>query len=201
MDIRTVLIIFHVIGTALGAGAATVSDYLFFHFAKDKKVERHEFRILQTVSDIVWAGLLILVLSGFGFVLLYLSGHESARTFYNLDKIYAKTTVVIILLLNGFVLHRQVLPLFKKRLGKPFVTPAFTKKSPIVFTAGAISAGSWYTALVLGAWRGLTATYTEIMLCYIVVLCIGILISNIGGHAFLTQKPRKTKKRSRAARS
>ena len=193
MDLRTLLIILHVIGTALGVGAATVSDYLFFKFTKDGKIDKHEFRILHIVSDIVWTGLLLLLLSGFGFVLLYLGQHESALRVYSMDKIAAKITIVIILLCNGFVLHRRVLPLFEKRLGKPFATPSFIAKSPLIFSAGALSAASWYTTLILGAWRGLDASYMQIMLGYAAIVLIGMLIANIGGRSFLMSQTSKRK--------
>lgn len=181
MDIRNALIILHIIGTALGAGAATVSDYLFFTFTSKGVLTKEGFATLKAVSNVVWAGLLILLLSGFGFVALYLYGYKNVHAIYSLDKIWAKTTIVCILFLNGLVLHRVVLPLFEKTLGKPFITPEFIKKSPIVFSAGAISAASWYSTLVLGGWRGLTASYYQIMLAYLAVVFIGICISNLMG--------------------
>lgn len=166
MDIRNALIILHIIGTAIGVGAATVSDYLFFSFARDGKINRREFATLTTVSHLVWIGLLLILLSGFGFVLLYLSGHEAARAAYSMDKMWAKLTIVIILLCNGFFIHRKVLPLLKAN-----------KKSMIIFASGAISIISWYAALLLGGWRGLTASYIEMMAWYMVALCIGIVLS------------------------
>lgn len=166
MDIRNVLIIFHVIGTAIGVGAATVSDYLFFSFARDGKINRREFATLTTVSHLVWIGLLIILLSAFGFVLLYLSGHEEAQAVYSMDKMWAKLTIVIVLLCNGFFIHRRVLPLLKAN-----------KKSKIIFVSGAISIISWYSSLILGAWRHFTASYMEIMAWYVIVICIGIAIS------------------------
>ena len=185
MDIRNALVILHIIGTALGVGSATVSDYLFFTFTRNGKLTKDEFATLKTVSNVVWVGLFILVLSGLGFVLLYLSGHEAVQGVYSPDKIWAKVTMVSIILINGLVLHRKVLPLFEKRLNKTFVTPAFIKKSPLIFSAGALSAVSWYTTLILGGWRGLTASYGEIMLGYLIILCIAMSISNIAGRAIL----------------
>lgn len=187
MDLRTFLVITHIIGTALGVGAATVSDYLFFKFARDGKLDKDEFRILQTVSEIIWIGLFIILLSGFGFVLLHIADYDTIRATYNLDKVWAKVTIVLILLGNGFVLHRRVLPLFASRLGKSFATHQFIKKSTIIFTAGAVSATSWYTALVLGGWRSLQANYTTIMIVYALLLGIAIITANIVGKHLLHQ--------------
>lgn len=181
MDIRNALIILHIIGTAIGVGAASVSDYLFFTFAKDGKMNKGEYATLKKVSDMVWLGLLILVFSGFGFMLLYIAGYKNVQNIYNLDKIWAKVMIVGVLLCNGFFIHRKVLPLFAKQLGKSFATPAFKKQSVFIFASGAISAVSWYATLILGAWRGLSASYTQIMLGYIVIVLIGVVVSNLLG--------------------
>jgi hypothetical protein len=187
MDIRNALLILHIIGTVLGVGAATVSDYLFFTFAKDGKLTKEEFATLKTVSNLVWVGLLILLVSGFGFVLLYMTEYKSIQNVYSLDKMWAKLTIVIVLLCNGFFIHRKVLPLFAQHLGKPFTTPAFKKQSFQIFASGAISAISWYSTLILGGWRGLTASYAEIMIGYLLVVAIGILISNTLGRKFIAK--------------
>ncbi|OGY36116.1 MAG: hypothetical protein A3E36_00845 [Candidatus Andersenbacteria bacterium RIFCSPHIGHO2_12_FULL_45_11b] len=197
MDIRNALIILHIIGTALGVGGATVSDYLFFKFSKDGKLDKDEYRILLTVSDIVWAGVFILVLSGFGFMLLYLSGNPSVHAAYNLNKIWAKVTIVIILVANGSFMHRKVLPMLQHRESRSLITRQFIKKSPIMFTAGAISAVSWYSALIIGGWRNMTASYIQIVAIYAVIVLIAIAVSNITGRRLLTHlmtiKKRKKK--------
>jgi hypothetical protein len=193
IDLRTLLVLIHIIGTVVGAGAATVSDYLFFKFARDGKVDRDEFRILQTVSELVWIGLLILLLSGFGFVLLYAFDHNHIRHVYNIEKIYAKSAIVLVLLINGFVLHRVVLPLFAARLGKSFATPQFIKKSFVIFTAGAVSFVSWYSSLILGGWRGLTAGYWQILGTYVLCLAVAIAGANLLGRALLLHLRRKRK--------
>lgn len=185
MELRTLLVILHVIGTVLGAGAATVTDFLFFKFAKDGRLDKDEYGIVKAVSSIVWIGLFILVITGFGFLILHVGDVAGVRAAYSLDKIAAKTVIVIILLCNGFVLHYKVLPLFASRMHKSFATPAFIKKSFVIFTAGAISGVSWYSALILGAWRGLPASMSTILAVYAILLGGAILVSNIGGRYLL----------------
>lgn len=190
MDIRIFLIILHIIGTVLGAGAATVTDYLVFKFSKDLKIDKDEYQILHTISDIIWAGLLLLLITGLGFVALHMTNFGNVRNFYSLDKIWAKITIVIILTLNGFFVHYYVLPTLKKRLGKTLATPSFIQKSFFIFSPGAISAVSWYSALILGAWRGLDASYAEIMSGYVAILASAVIISNIAGRMLLRKKSR-----------
>lgn len=190
MDIRILLVILHIVGTVLGAGAATVTDYLVFKFAKDKKIDKDEFRILHTISDLIWAGLFLLLITGFGFLSLHLVDFTGVRDAYSVDKLWAKFTIVIILTLNGFFIHYYVLPTLKKRLGKSLATSSFMKKSLLIFSPGAISSVSWYTALVLGAWRGLEANYWQIMGGYILILTGAVVVSNIAGRSFLLKKIR-----------
>lgn len=185
MDLRTLLVIVHVIGAVIGAGAATVGDYLFFKFSRDKRVDKDELRIIKTVSELVWVGLLILLLSGFGFLLLYISDYNSIRDHYNFGKIAAKATIVAVLIGNGLVLHHIVLPIFAARVGKPLATTGFIKKSPIIFTAGAVSFVSWYATIILGAWRGLQLGYWAVMLSYVGVLLTAVVISNMAGRLLL----------------
>lgn len=185
MDIRILLVILHIIGTVIGAGAATVTDYLVFKFAKDTKIDKDEFQILHTISSLIWTGLFILIVTGLGFVVLHMVDFGTVRNSYSLDKIWAKITIVIILTLNGFYIHYRVLPTLKKRLGKTLATPSFIKKSFFIFSPGAISGVSWYSALVLGGWRGLDASYAEIMSGYIAILAAAIIVSNIAGRKML----------------
>ncbi|MEK7499442.1 MAG: hypothetical protein AAB649_02455 [Patescibacteria group bacterium] len=188
MDLRIILVILHIIGTVLGAGAATVTDYLVFKFSKDIKIDKDEFQILHTISDLIWAGLFLLLMTGLGFIYLHITDFGNVRDAYSLDKIWAKITIVIILTLNGFFVHYFVLPTLKQRLGKTLATPSFIKKSFFIFSPGAISAVSWYSALVLGAWRGLEASYAEIMCGYVALLAGAIIISNIAGRKMLTKR-------------
>lgn len=185
MEIRIVLVILHIIGTVLGAGAATISDFLFFKFAKDGQVDKDEFGILKAVSGFVWLGLFLLVGSGLGFMLLHTADVGTVRADYSLNKIGAKLIITAIIFINGLVLHRKVLPIFAARLGKSFATKDFIKKSTIIFTAGAISGVSWYSALILGAWRGLQASWITIMAMYLFFIICAIVTSNIGGRYLL----------------
>lgn len=183
MTLYLACIIAHIIGTCFGVGGATVSDMLFFTFAKDGRIDKQEYDTLKAVARIVWLGLIILVISGAGFLVLSTSGLSGV--YYNPAKILAKVTIVAVIAINGVVMHRVVLPVLKKNTDKPLTSPAIMKKSNIILTAGAVSFVSWYSALIIGAWRGLTASYTTIFSTYLIVLIIAIVIANIVGKLFL----------------
>ena len=105
-----ILLIIHIIGTVLGVGGATMSDLIFFRATRDNVIQRHEWDILQTVSRVIWVGLIVAVLSGIGF-LLQMDDISN-------PKIWAKVTIIGVILLNGVFLHWKIFPLFKSMVSK-----------------------------------------------------------------------------------
>ncbi|GMR19168.1 MAG: hypothetical protein BMS9Abin34_296 [Patescibacteria group bacterium] len=182
------LVISHIIGTVLGAGGATMSDFIFFKSIEDGKINRTEFGFLKMASAVVWAGFIILVFSGFGFLILYRVVAPELGLLYD-PKLWAKLSVVGVILLNGLVMHWKVFPLLKSRVDKPLTSSEFINRSPIVFTTGAISIISWYTALILGGWRGLDLPYSTIIGAYLLAISGGIVVANIFGR-YLIEKMR-----------
>jgi len=176
----TFLIVMHIIGTALGAGGATISDLSFFRSVRDGKVDRSELDLLKTISTAIWAGFGILVFSGFGFFLLYRIQSPELGLIYN-PKLFAKLTIVLVIFFNGLIMHAKVFPLLGSFVGRPLFNSDFAKRATIAFTTGAISIISWYSALILGAWRGLDWSYGTIMGIYIALVAAGIIFANIVG--------------------
>ena len=153
MDWGTFLKISHLVGTVLGEGAVTFIDYFYIRAAKDGKIEPHEAEPIRLLTPILRLGLIILIISGFGYFLLYrLTGHE--ERLLN-PRFLAKMSVVGIIALNGLLLE--------------------LKKIPIAI-GGPISSVSWWSAFVLGAWRGLNLSFWTIMGSYILVVLAAILV-------------------------
>ncbi len=180
MSWYTFLILAHIIGTALGAGGAAISDLLFFRSIRDGKIERNEMELLKTISMAIWAGFGILVFSGFGFFLLYRIQSPELGLIYN-PKVLAKITIVLVVLFNGLVMHAKVFPLLESFVDKPLFNPDFAKRATIAFTTGAVSIISWYSALILGVWRGLDLSYWTIIGAYLAVIAAGVIIANVVG--------------------
>lgn len=154
MDWYTFLIIIHLIGAVLGVGGATFAEIFYLKAKKDGVVEPLEIDHLRTIYFVLRIGLFILLMSGLGFLLFYyLNGAGQALLS---PKILVKLSIVFILIFNAFL--------------------AKAKKIPMWFSA-AISLTSWYTAMILGAWRTLDASFVNIIIVYIVAVFIvaGIL--------------------------
>lgn len=169
MELKLILTIFHLLGVALGAGGAYMSDVMFFSSAKDGRISRTELRFLTLGSIMVWTGLAILLLSGLGLFSLDLERYLAS------SKFQAKATIVLIIFLNGLVFHFSHLDRLKRHTDEHFPSSdEFMRKRPILLASGAISFVSWTSALVLGAIPGLPYSYGLIMAGYLTVVALAI---------------------------
>ncbi len=150
MDLQTILVTLHLIGFAFGVGGATSSDLVFLRAIKNGKISRDEFNIIKTLSTIVWASVVLLLVSGAALMAWqqYQIGEvpRFGWSFFQL-KMVAFAAVVI----NGIVFHYLVFPQFKKAIGKSFRSAAMKMKYPLFAITGAVSIVSWYTAFFMVA--------------------------------------------------
>ena len=90
-------------------------------------------------------------------------------------KFMAKMTILLILVLNGFVLNNYVWP---HLLQKNFFT--VKKQLPVrrvAFAAGAVSVVSWLSVCALGVLDTLVFSYVYIVSVYAIVVLIGIIVA------------------------
>lgn len=146
MTWQTLLTILHVVGTALGVGGATFAEIFYVKAMRDGVIDPRESEFLQITYRVLRIGMVLLVLSGFGFLLLYRITDQT-ELLYN-PKLWAKLTIILILLFSVIAWHAKKIPFW---LG----------------SAGSLT--SWYAALVLGIWRTLEASYGGIIITYFAV--------------------------------
>lgn len=169
---HVILTISHLLGLALGAGGAFASDWIFLLSAQDGRISRTETRFLSLGSKLVWTGVAILVLSGLGLFLL-----DPARLIAS-PKFLAKMSIVLIIILNGISFHFLHLPRIRRHAGEHFPSSdEFMRYRFPLVASGAISFVSWLSALILGAWRGVPFSYSQIMLTYLAVLAFAIFVA------------------------
>ncbi len=166
----TVYLLFHILGTAIGAGAAFTGDLIFMTSVRNKILTSSELRILTTTSRMVWVGILILVMSGIGLVL------QRPEIFLNSDKFWTKMTVLFIIILNGLVFHFVHFPIIKNSIGGKFTakTPLIQKRALLV-TSGAISLLSWNYVIVLGVLGRTPFSYVQFFGLYVVLFLLACL--------------------------
>src|SRR3989344_7973698 len=160
MDLYFVFIASHIVGTILGVGSATFAEIFVIKALKDGVVEPLEGDYLKTIYTVLRIGLIITVVSGFGFLFLYrIEGQE--HLIYS-AKLWAKLTIVAILLFNAIMLQSRKIPLL---------------------WGSAISFTSWYAAVSLGLFRNISAPYFEILAWYVLaVVAVGFVLDKIHNH-------------------
>ncbi len=172
MDSYTLLILLHTIGAVLGVGGATMSDLMFFKSTKNLRISKTELKFMELGSLQIWGGIVLTILSAIGFWIFF---PELVKT----PKILAKTTIFLVILGNGIFLNLWVTPFLRKHVGVNLKeSESFRKAHTILFSSGAISIISWYYVLILGAWRGLEASYPFFMGIYLGIVSAGVVVAN-----------------------
>lgn len=175
--LRTGLRIFHFIGLALGLGAATVLDLMIVRFFIKGKVTPEHWAVFHFGSKIVNWGLILLWVTGFGFLAYY--GFFEPIKLGN-EKVWAKMTIVAVLTINGAFIHAVILPKVKMQIGRSLMEGMSTRQRSTFLVSGAISATSWYVPLMLGALPQLNfvVPMTVILTAYGLLLAAAIVISH-----------------------
>ena len=175
MELFTILLLLHIIGTILAVGGATASDALFLKSIKNKHISKDEFKLLHEASKLIWTGLVIAVLSGIGFLLnqYYTAGEI---TYWNNAFFQAKVIIVTIVFLNGLVFHGKLLPLLKKNIGEDMREKAISSKFWLFSLTGTISIVSWWSIVILAVVNpNLPLLY--IINAYLLLIAMGTIVS------------------------
>ncbi|OGZ04205.1 MAG: hypothetical protein A2648_01325 [Candidatus Lloydbacteria bacterium RIFCSPHIGHO2_01_FULL_41_20] len=160
-----ILVIAHIIGTVLGVGGATFAEIFHIRAMRDGVVTDEESVTLKIFYTVLRVGLVLLVLSGFAFLIYFrLEGHE--KYLYN-PKLWAKMIIVFIIPINAILFQIKKIPAW-------LATP--------------ISLTSWYTALILGVYRTIPYSFVEIMGIYLAsILVIALVLWRIKDHYSLSR--------------
>src|SRR3989344_2423105 len=161
------IVIFHVLGVALGLGGATIADIFFFKFLKDFRISEWEAETMHTLSQIIWFALALLILTGLA---LYLPEAEELN---RSAKFLVKMIVVAVIIVNGAFLNLLVAPKlvkisFHERHRHEAGELHHIRR--IAFALGAVSIVSWYSAFFLGMLRKLPIEFSSLLLIYFFIL-------------------------------
>lgn len=152
MDWNSFLVIGHIIGAVFGAGGATMAEVFSIKALKDGVINETENDFLRTIYFFIRLGLFILILSGFGLLILYRLEGVAPEMIYT-DKFTAKLLVVLVIILNPLLVQAKII--------------SYSVSSPL-------SLVSWYAALILGAWRTLDASLFSIIGVYLITVLIAV---------------------------
>ena len=166
--------IVHVISVVFGMGAALISDILFTFYSEDKKLSSTEIKTLRLLSNIVWIGLVVIAMSGVG---LFLS---DIPKYIQSVKFLAKMSILVVLLVNGYVLHKYI---WKHVIARNFlVSKEKSHMRKLAFACGAISMLSWITVCCLGVLDKVSISYGVLMGGYAVLIIGGVMTALLVEH-------------------
>ena len=133
----------HLIGTALGVGGSTLAEVFYIQSVRTGKLNDQALSFLRRTYQVIQVGTILLVGSGFGYFLWYrFDGH--ADRLYD-ERFWLKMMLVVVIAINAVLFQQhKIAPLWGRA---------------IFFT-------SWYAALILGAWRGLEASWFTLVVSY-----------------------------------
>lgn len=172
LEYKTIIIVLHALAAALGVGTVLVTDVFFMKFLKDYRISHSESEILDTLSQIVWFALGLLILTG---IALFL---PTSTEYLEKSKFVAKVFIVGIIVVNGILLNLLIAPkLIKISFGEQAVDHPgeLHHLRCMAYAFGGISIISWLATFILGSLRSLPFTSGQIISGYvIVVLCVVI---------------------------
>ena len=188
--IKSALRIMHFFGLALGLGTATFLDMMMVRFMVRGKVRRTHWLMLEFGAKMVTGGLILLWLSGIGFLVWY--GFFEPKNLSN-PKIWAKVSIVAVLTINGNYLHSVVLPIFRAQVGHGLFEGLPARKRNMMLAGGVTSVVSWYFPVAIAAspWLNFKVPMSYIAGTYLVVLLLGLLsaVSAVAVFARLLSAP------------
>ena len=180
---RTMLRFVHFVGLALGLGGATVLDLMLIRFFISDRITPEKWIVFRFVSTLVNIGLLLLWVTGLGFLLHYVLFDPVKLTN---DKIWAKLAIVWVLSVNGLFIHAVVLPRIEQQIGRPLFSSMGKWQRRTFLASGAVSAVSWYVPVALGALVqfNFTVPASAILTVYAMVLGVTVVAVNLVVYAF-----------------
>ena len=177
---KIVFVILHGIAAAVGVGATTVTDTLFFKFLKDYQISESEKAITKTLSGIIWFAIVVLLVTG-----VFLTMFSWPDILQN-TKFVAKMILVLVVVLNGSLLNFYI---SKKLTSIPFgeksenLDPKTRRDRKLAFFSGGLSLVTWYSIFILGSVRSLPLSVWAILIIYIV-----LVLGSFSGAMFFEKK-------------
>lgn len=176
---QPVIAVMYFVGLVLGVGAVTFTDIFFFKFLKDLKISQDEAGVLRTVSQVMWAGLGLLVING---AALYLLSADHSSQFW------ARMIVMTVIMVNNSFLNLKIAPhLIRISFGddpRKNSKEELRSERRVAFALGAVSLVSWYTVLILSVIPKFSISLSAWLLGYVLTTGAAVVISQVAERYF-----------------
>lgn len=182
---RMGIVYLHLIACCVAIGLVLTNDVdMIRRLLRVDPEDRLDPRHFSDLQKTVLRALIALWITGIA--IISLDASIKGWLYFSNPKLQSKVAVVMLLTLNGFALHKYVLPLMQK--AGSLLRLSFSERVSAIF-AGAISGVSWFYAALLGIGRPLNWKYSlgEILMAY-PVLIAGGFVSMLALTAFAQYK-------------
>jgi uncharacterized membrane protein len=176
LEYKTVIVILHALSAALGMGTVMVTDVFFMKFLKDYRISESESEILDTLSQVVWFALGMLILTG---AALYI---PSSAELLLKTKFIAKVVIVGVVVVNGVLLNLLVAPkLIKISFGEESIDgpDQLHNLRRFAFAFGGVSIVSWLCTFILGSIRSIPLSVGAILGIYLAIIIVTVIGSQL----------------------
>lgn len=185
---RGSLIVLHTLSAAIGVGAATITDVMFFKFLKDYRISQSEQSLMNTLSNVIWFALGMIVITGIGIFI-----PESERLLTS-SKFLIKVLAVCVVIVNGSILNLVVSPkMVKMDFGSSDGSKSLRSLRKLSYALGAISITSWYTIFILGSLKSIPFSFTKAVLFYVILLVVAVIGGQLMDRRMVKSKEEKDK--------
>lgn len=171
--VKSGLVMLHLFGLVLGLGTATLLDLFIVRYMVFHPITHENCNVVEFASKVLGFGLLILWISGVGFLIHYVM-FDPAKLING--KVWAKVIIVGALTVNGATIHGIVLPLIRQRIGRKVFEDMSPGLRSGLMGVGAISAISWYVPMMLGAFPQFNFVSAWTVLAAYGLLLVGALV-------------------------
>lgn len=178
LNARNALLVVHLVGLSIGFGGAIVLDAWLIAWMVRGRQSQSVGTAFQLIGSVVSVGLLLLWISGIGFLLLYTLTDPAKLSN---PKLWGKIGIVYLLTLNGFALHRWVMPMTLKDVHQPLFSGATIQARMIGLASGSLSAASWASAFLLGLLKELNGRISllHVAQCWVALVILAFLGANL----------------------
>lgn len=172
MELKTIVLVLHVLAVTLGVGGAVMLDIYLLRHLRGARIDEKDAAFAGFVAIFVKLGLLGVWSSGV--VLLAVAQDGPASVIEN-PKVQAKLVVVVVLTLDALFIETVALPLIQHNVGHHIFTGKTEIDKTFLLASGVVSSVSWITPMILGLARELNHTVpaTTILGSYASLVCLG----------------------------
>lgn len=146
MDFLACAKVAHLLGLVLGLGGALLADYTVLTRGIIRPVSAYTLQQMHLLSRITALGLTLLWVSGAAIIAASVAANPD---YLSNQKLWAKLIIVLVLTLNGVIIHTTILPALQAANGRRLFAGASGYATALFTLGGSVSAVSWFAPLLL----------------------------------------------------